>query len=47
LRGSMAGFTAPAMQLAMEVRAPLEATEDSKEGLAAFATKRPPNFVGR
>jgi len=47
LRGSMTGFTAPATQLAMEVRAPLEATEDSKEGLAAFATKRPPNFVGR
>ena len=47
LRASMAAFTTTGMQLAMEIRSQLETTEDSIEGLAAFAAKRRPNFVGR
>lgn len=47
LRGSRAGFSAAAMTLALEVRAPLEDTEDSVEALSAFAEKREPVFRGR
>ena len=47
LRGSQAGFSAAAMTLALEIRAPLEDTADSVEALRAFAEKREPVFEGR
>jgi len=47
VRGVDEAFMANAMNLAMEIRAPLDATEDCSEGLAAFAARRPPNFRGR
>ena len=47
LRGSMAAYTATSFQLAMELRAPLENTEDSVEGLRAFAERGAPSFKGR
>lgn len=47
LRGSMEAFTAAGMQLAMEIRAPLEDTEDSREGLQAFSQRRTAQFKGR
>jgi enoyl-CoA hydratase/carnithine racemase len=46
LRGAKADYSAKAMSLAMELRGPLEDTEDSREGLRAFAEKRAANFKG-
>ena len=47
MRGAQSGFSASAMMLALEIRAPLEDTADSREGLRAFAEKRDPVFQGR
>jgi enoyl-CoA hydratase/carnithine racemase len=47
MRGAQSGFSAAAMTLALEIRAPLEDTDDSREGLLAFAEKRNPVFQGR
>lgn len=47
MRGAQAGFSASAMMLALEIRAPLEDTADSREGLLAFAEKREPVFQGK
>jgi len=47
LRGARSGFSAAAMTLALEIRAPLEDTADSVEALRAFAEKREPVFQGR
>ncbi len=46
LRGVKADYSARAMALAMELRGPLEDTQDSREGLRAFAEKRAANFCG-
>ncbi|MBS0222511.1 MAG: enoyl-CoA hydratase/isomerase family protein [Proteobacteria bacterium] len=47
MRGTRSGFSSNAMTLALEIRAPLEDTADSREGLRAFAEKREPVFQGR
>ncbi len=46
LRGVEADYSTKAMSLAMELRGPLEDTQDSREGLQAFAEKRAANFRG-
>ncbi len=46
-KGMSAQSSADAMSLAMKLRAPLEDTKDSVEGLRAFAEKREPVFEGR
>ena len=47
MRGAQSGFSASEMMLALEIRAPLEDTADSREGLLAFAEKRDPVFQGK
>lgn len=47
MRGAQIGFSAAAMKLALEIRAQLEDTADSREGMRAFVEKREPVFQGR